>query len=274
MDLRQKPRSLSGIPLSEPQPREGESLVIVTHNWCDKCTWFGESVRVSPAETLVDSGDGLTFNSAHEHWIDLTHGRLYAEDKVNAAYLPVVKVDGVLATEREPWADSGGDFEIDYDSGDVTFFASQSGKSVTAEYSYASGSRFTIAPIAGKTLRIEKSEVQFSEDIDVKDTISFQPWVYNPADLPNKVPYGAATVYKCIRDFVDEAEGVYPTVPAIGGTSGRGLGQRHVVFPFNYKTMKVLQSSVGAEIRIDLEHDIVFGGEFATASFYCTSKDE
>lgn len=268
------PKSPSGVPLVEPHPREGSSLVIVTHNWCDKCTWYTQSTRVDPAEELTDSGDGLTFNSAHANWIDLTHGRMYGEDKIASSYLPVVKIDGVVATERAPFADSGGDFTINYVTGAVTFFSSQTGNTITAEYSYAGGSNFIIAPTTGKALRIEKSEVQFSTDIDIKDTIRFQPWVYNPADLPNKVPYGDPTVYKHIRDFIDEAEGVYPKVPAIGGSSGRGLSQEHCVFPFNYKTMKVLNDSQGAEISVSLDSDLVFGGEFATATFYCTSKDE
>lgn len=262
-----------GTPLVIPEPRQGSSAVIVTHNWCDRCTWYGDSVRVT-GETLIDSGDGLTFNSAHQHWIDLIHGRMYAEDKVNAPYLPKIYVEGVEMTERTPWADSGGDYQIDYEAGKVTFFSSQTGKTITADYSYENGSTFYIRPESGKKLQIEKSEVQFSQDVNMTDTINFQAWAYNPADPPNKVPAQAATVYKHIRDFVDEAEGVYPTVPALGGSSGRGLTQQHIVFPFNYKTVKQLYSSIGLEIRIWLSGHQAFGGEFATASFYCVSEDE
>ena len=267
------PKTPSGIPLVVPEPREGSSVVIVTHNWCDRCTWYGDSVRVT-GETLTDSGDGLTFNSAHQHWIDLIHGRMYAEDKVNAPYLPKIYVEGVEMTERVPWTSSGGDFQIDYETGKVTFFSSQTGKTITADYSYENGSTFYIRPESGKKLQIEKSEVQFSQDVNMTDTINFQAWAYNPADPLNKVPAQAATVYKHIRDFVDEAEGVYPTVPALGGSSGRGLTQQHIVFPFNYKTVKQLYSSMGLEIRIWLSGHQAFGGEFATASFYCVSEDE
>ena len=132
---------------------------------------------------------------------------------------------------------------------------------------------FYVQPSAGKMLKVENSEVQFSNDLVMNDTITFQLWVYNPYDLPNKVPYGNPTTYKTLRDFLDEAQGVYPQVPAIGGNS-RGIQNPHTVFPFPYKTVKPLQSSVGAEIRVTLQHGNAFGGEFATATFYCTVADE
>jgi hypothetical protein len=265
------PTSPSGVPLVVPEPREGDSLVVVSHNWCDRCTWYGDSERVV-GETLTTS-DNLVFSAAHDGWIDLTHGRLYAEDKISALYKPVVYVDGVPAVERASWADDGDDFVVNYDTGEVLFSNPQSGHTVTADYSYENGSTFYIRPIEGKELHIEKSEVQFSQDVDLRDTIAFQPYVYYPP-LEMKVPYGDPTVYKHVRDFVDEAEGVYPTVPAIGGNSGRGLSQPHVIFPFNYKTIKTLVYSYGAEIRVSLLSHKEFGGEFATASFYCTSQDE
>jgi hypothetical protein len=271
MDFRRKPKSPSGIPLEIPEPREGSSLVIVTHNWCDPTTWFGQSERVV-GETLA-TDDATEFSSANNHWIDLTHGKFYGEDRVSAPYLPAVYVDGAPAVEREPWKSSGGDFEIDYHEGKVTFFASQAGKVVTADYSHENGSLFIVAPEAGRILVIENSEVQFGKDLVMLDTINFQPWAYNPADLPNKVPVGEATVYKTIRDFIDEARGVYPMVPAIGG-SARGLASDHVVFPYNYKTVKELPASMGVEIRVWLKDDIQYEGEFATATFYCTSKAE
>lgn len=264
------PTSLSGIPLVMSEPREGSSIVVVTHNWADRCTWYNQSVRVE-AEELTTSDD-MTFSSAHSYWIDLSHGRLYAEDRVSAPYLPQVFVDNELATERIPWAVSGGDYCIDYISGAVVFFEAQTG-TVTSDYSYENGSLFIVTPSAGKRLVVENSEVQFSSDLIMLDTINFQPWAYNPADLPNKVPVEPATVYKTIRDFVDEARGVYPIVPAIGGIE-RGLTNTHVVFPYNYKTVKELQSSYGVEIRIWLSSDQSYSGEFGTATFYCTSKDE
>jgi len=256
-----------------PEPRvEGSQTIVVSHNWCDRCTWYGQSIRIT-GEELVDMGDGYNFSSAHPYWIDLAHGRLYREDLISATYLPKVYVDGYLATEREPFAISGGDFVVDYRSGVVTFASDMSGRTVTADYSRENGSMFTVAPKAGKKLWVEKTEIQFSLDVVLKDTTHFQAWAYNPSSPPNKVPVTEKTTYKVARDFVDEAQGVYPTVPAFGGV-GRGLQIAHVVLPFNYLQIKELKSSQGVEIRVWLEHDTEFEGTFGTATFYCTSFSE
>jgi len=257
--------------ISQEPRKVGSGLVIVTHNWCDPTTWYTQSVRIQ-GETLTDSGDGLAFVSTHQNWIDLTHGKIYREDLISAPYKPVIKVDGEVKTERAPWATSGGDFVIDYAAGKVTFFASQAGKTVTADYSYANGSMFIIAPASGRKLWVEYSEVQFSADIDVKSTTYFQPWAYDPVNPPNKIPVAAATIYKTLDNYIEEANGCYPIIPVMGGA--RGIRSERVTFPFRYPVIKELSSSAGVEIRIWLENDIPYGGEYGTATFYCTSYTE
>lgn len=253
------------------EPRKaGSGLIFVTHDWCDPTTWYTQSVRVTD-EVLVNSGDNKTFGSAHQNWIDLTHGKVYREDLLSAPYLPVVRVGGAIKTPRAPWADSGGDYEIDYAAGTVTFFEVQTGQ-VSACYSYENGSLFIVAPIPGKRLWVEYSEVQFSADIDIRSSTNFQPWAYNPADPPNKVPVVAPTTYKTLDNYIEEANGSYPIIPAMGGT--RGFAQDRLTFPFKYATVKELLSSYGLEIRIWLEGDVPFGGEYGTATFYCTSYAE
>jgi len=271
-DFRKKPNLDSEGRLREAlEPRkDGSGVVIVTYNWCDKCTWYQGSTRKTGQALTLDSG--TTYESGFANWIDLTHGRLYREDLVSADYLVKVYDDGVELTPREPFATSGGDYTVDYENGKVTLAAAPSG-AVTADFSHENGSLFTITPLEGKRLWVEESEVQFSSDIDIKDTIHFQAWAYNPADLPNKVPVTEKTTYKTAGDFVDEARGTYPQVPAFGGST-RGLSQPHLVFPFKYLQLKELFYSLGLEIRIWLENDTEFGGERATATFYCTSMDE
>lgn len=272
MDLRKPEQDDAGRLRISAEPRKtGSALVIVTHNWCDPTTWYTESERAT-SEELADSGDGLTFESDHVNWIDLTHGKIYREDLIASSYVPVVKVDGETKTERAPWAASGGDYSINYATGKVTFFSSQSGKIVTAGYSYATTSLFVVAPESGKTLWVEYSEVQFSKDIDIKSTTNFQPWAYNPASPPNKIPVALATVYKTLDNYIEEANGMYPVVPVMGGT--RGIENERITFPFHYPTVKELKASFGLEIRIWLEGDVPFDGEYGTATFYCTSYGE
>ena len=254
-----------------PEPRkDGSGLVVVTYNWCDKCTWYQGSTRKTGHALTLDTG--LVYDSGIQNWIDLTHGRLYREDLVSADYLVKVYDGATELTERTPFADSGGDYVVDYKTGKVTLAQAPSG-AVTADFSHENGSLFTIAPTEGKRLWVEDSEVQFSTDIDLTDTIHFQAWAYNPEDLPNKIAVTAKTTYKTAGDFVDEARGVYPQIPAFGGSS-RGLTQPTLNFPFKYMQLKELFYSQGLEIRVWLENDTEFAGERATATFYCSSYDE
>jgi hypothetical protein len=255
----------------EPR-KDGSGLVLVTYNWCNKCTWWQSSLRKTGQELTLK--DGNTFESGIPNWIDLTHGKLYREDAIpdRDYYCPRIYDDGVLMTERPPFKDVGGDFTVDYVNGEVTFYEAPSGP-VTADFSHENGSLFIIAPSDGKRLWVEESLVQFSEDIDLRDTVHFQAWAYNPEDLPNKVAVSKATTYKTAGDYVDEARGAFPSMPPFGGLT-RGLQKGTLTLPFKYLQLKELRSSLGLEIRVWLEEGISFGGERATAAFYCSSYSE
>ncbi len=259
-------------------PREiGDSRIVFTYNWADKCTWYQDSTRVT-GETLTTSDD-LTFSSTHTFWIDVMHGRMSHEGETTtlpdpSVYTPIIYVDGVPATERPPFSGTGGDFVADYDAGTVTFSSSQAGKTITADYSYAGSSLFIFAPSANKTLQIEKSEIQYSSDIVMNGTFKYAPWVINPADPPNKIQAAPAHVYKTLKDFVTEANGVYPIHPACPAANGRGLNHDHINAPFDYGVVRSLDSSLGAEVRIWIDNDVPCDGEFGEMTFYCIEYDE
>ncbi len=261
--------------ITVPEPETDRKMVnIVSHNFCDTCTWWQNATEVTDQALTEDTG--TVFSSPNERWIDLTHGRLYLEDRVEdrVNYIPVIKVDDVVKVEKPPFNLPGAyDYEVDYASGKITFQVDQTGKTVTASYYYGGSSAFTVRPDPGKVLWVRDSEVQFSSDIVMTSTINFQAWAYNPGDLPNKMPVTAMTNYKTLRNFVEEAKGVYPLVPAIGGAI-RGMTQEHVVFPFKYSQVKTLTSSQGVEIRVWMDEDVEFAGEFGTVTFYCSSYDE
>ncbi|MGD9209159.1 MAG: hypothetical protein PVI90_00210 [Desulfobacteraceae bacterium] len=272
-DFRIKPKlDTEGRTRSSIEPRkDAASVLVVSYNWCDKCTWYQNSIRKTGQTLTLDSG--TTYKSDISNWIDLTHGRLYREDLVSSNYLVKVYDNGVELTQRTSFTDSGGDYTVDYKNGKITLATAPSGP-VTADFSHENGSLFTIAPTAGKCLWVEESEVQFSTNIILNDTVHFQAFATNPYDPEGpKIPVTSKTTYKTAGDYVDEARGVYPSVPAFGGST-RGLLFGHLVFPFKYLQLQELLSSMGLEIRIWLENDIEFGGERATGTFYCTSKDE
>lgn len=242
------------VSISKP---EGSSATKVSHDWTDKCSWYQNSLQVT-GEPMTDSGDGLTFNSVNDGWIDLTHGRLYDEYSLPDKKEPKVYIDAVEQV-------SG--FTVDYDNGNVVFDSSPSG-AVTCDYWYATDSYWCIKPDPGKILGLEHAELNFSKDVMMSGAVSFEIWVYNPADLPNKIPYQTIK-YKNMKDIINAANLGQGYIPAMGG-----LQNDILVFPFNYATVKPLTYSSGAELRVKIDGDIPFSGEWATATFYVLSEDE
>jgi hypothetical protein len=288
-------------PLSKRQPdgsvwvvptgREGSETIQTTVNFSDKCTWWFESARIA-GETLTDSGDGLTFSSAHTHWIDVEHGRIFDEDAIKIdvehQYAVVVYVNGVEKARREAFMPSGGDYEVNYELGTITFFASQAGQTVTASYSYATGSTFTLKPTEGRALDLDYAEVDVSTDIAMNDTIRFEvfgyvqvfaPQLWSGFDPPGPFPTNylipiQTTRYKTTRQIKHEAIGVSAKMPALSPSTGRGNNAEWVTLPFRYGAIRRLWSRYGMELRISLEHNQAFGGDNATATFYCISRHE
>ena len=257
-----KTTSIQKVPIVSIQKPEGSSGSIATHDWCDKTTWYNKSTRVTGEEmTVVPDTDGLQYSSAHDYWIDLCHGRKSDEDEISSTYLAKIYDNAVLLTEDE-------DYEINYSTGVVTFESLPTGP-VTCDYSYAGESTFVLKPDSGKVLLIEHAELQFSTDVNLNGSyIDFEIWVYNPYDLPNKVMYKRKR-YKNIKDILNSANLGQGTIPAICG-----MNNPVVVLPFNYVTVTPLQSSVGAELRIRINGDQPFSGEFSTCTFYVTSMTE
>jgi hypothetical protein len=244
------------------------STKVVSHWWNDKTTWYQKSSQVT-AETLTDSGDGLTWNSANTDWINLVNGLVYNEDTFSTTYLAKVYVDAVEQTTG---------FTINYATGDVVFGSSQAGKTVTADYSHENGSTWTLVPDAGKMINIEHTEVQFSGDVKIPNAFfsgndttwfDFAIWVYDPDDLPNKMLY-KSTKYKSEMDIIADANLAY-SHPKFGNLPGSG---DYLTFPFDYGSLQALKASEGAELRISLKDDIPIIGSYATVTIYFLSRDE
>jgi len=238
---------------------EGSGATIVSHDWTDPCSWYKQSTRVIAETLTLDTGKIYDF--ANTNIIDLTHGRLYSEDDFLAGHELKVYDNAVLKTE-------GTDYTMNYETGVVTFDAGYSVTTpVTADYSYENGSCWVLAPDAGTVLHLEHAELNFSKDISMS-SVSFEIWVYNPADLPNKIMYKRLK-YKNIKDIINSANLGQGVIPAIGG-----LTKDVVIFPFNYVTLQSLKASDGAELRVSIDNETAFTGEWATATFYVMSEAE
>lgn len=263
------------------------SLTLFSHDWSDKTTWRETAVRVVD-EVAPDSGDHLTYTVAHTFLIDTYHGKVTGEDYLKDAdghsLRVVVKVNDVAKTEQDPHYGTGGDYTINYDAGTVTFLSALDPADVVkVTYHYAVSSLFTVAPSEGKVLTVDFVEVQFSADIQITDSIVFQPYgyvdVFAPQLMPGipsgtKIPLGDPLIYKTMRDYMNDSIRSYPKYPALGGGSWRGCPQEILVMDWDYLRAKPLVASAGMELRISLQHDTPFGGYYATATFYCGVGDE
>ena len=258
--------SLSGIDVSSHEKAlkvtntklEGSSTMKVSHNFCDKTTWYTESVEV-PNEPLTVSGgsDDKIFTSAHDFWIDLDNGKVPYEHRMREEYSPVVNVDGVPQTEG---------YTLNYESGIVTFDESQAGAVVTAQYHYAGGSGWYLSPAAGKIMKIIGTTVKFSDDavLDMEHSISFQLYVGGGSSA-----YGSPTVYNNLEDVIKCCMGKAYVVPSFSTVT-----RQTIALPFDYITSKDLASSIGALIKIKLANDEPMTGTFGIVTADCISVDE
>lgn len=280
-----QPRTPDGKAIVSLWPTEGSKSTLITPNWCDKRTWYQAATRhVDETPSVVTPL--LVYEVASKPVIDTYHGRITGEDflkdAANNSYRVIVKVDGVAKTEQDPHTATGGDYVIDYTTGRITFLSALSiGAAVTVTYHHSSDSTFVLKPSAGKILKLVSVEAQFAKDVDIKDSVIFQPYGYAGIFAPQLgypfatlVPLGSPTVYKTLLDYINEANGAYPEIDTIAGVGWRNLLSPILTFPWKYQAVTDLRSSWGMEVRISLQHHEPFGGSVSTASFYCLSVPE
>jgi len=275
-----------------PVGRDGSEIVWATHNFCDKTSWYGEALRRSEVQ-LTSSDGGFTFyeSGSIKPWIDMYNGKTLHEDNIRAASNGYYDIEIVASQTTKSMNDCivpgcsacSGDYTVNFNSGSVIFNSQITG-SVYATFCEPNSAWWTLQPRQGTRLSVEGAEMQFSEDVDLRDNIVMQIrgyvqvfapqyWQGNGGPLPTnyKIVLGEYQ-YKSLGEFVDETEGAYPVVPAIGGPS-RGLKSAMYGLPFAYKTIRELIPEYGMEIRVGLKHDHEFGGFRATATFYCVEKE-
>jgi len=296
-------RQIDDAPLVAIQGRVGSEVIYASHNFADPTTWYNGSIRVTSA-SLEQSGSFWCCPTSSVHcgkpWIDMYHGKTYdeeglAEDQQILAqagggdphgYSVSIFVTGTLMQQRKPFAQSGGDYTIDYREGHVIPTGDWSGLDVTASFSRMGDSTYYLEPLPGKVLVMEKAEVQFSKDIALTTTFImgvegyaavFAPQYIqaNGGPLPNDARIMLeTTLYKTVDQLIDESIMAFPEIPVLSSGTLRGYQQPRHIFQFHYAAVRKLYSSLGLRVVITNEDDIPFGGERATATFYCTSEPD
>lgn len=275
-------------------PTEGSSVNIFSHDWCNPTTWYTQAVRVVD-EVATDSGDQITWNLSRQNIIDTYHGKITGEDFLSDSggnsYRVSVTVDGVAKAEVDPHTGVG-DFTVDYANGKIVFGSALNvGAVVKATYHYENGSLFIVAPDSGKRLLLKRVEVQFTDNINITDTIKFIPYglvdvfapslVNNPYPSGTKIPINDGTVYKTMQDYINESNGAQPKIIDLGGSSSnwRASQNKTVILVWDYMTVDYISSAAGVELHTYLDHDTPFSSinttpASAIATFYCLSEDE
>ena len=261
----------------KPKVNIGPRSWTFSHNFCDPTTWFGDSIRIT--NEVIGTGNGILgiFNLDNSNVIDIVHGKVTDEDNLDGNYKLVVKINGVVKTEREFGKTTGGDYLANYNTGQITFFIPPAiGDSITADYSYNNGSTMYIRPKPGLKTVITWSECQFSKDLIMNDNLISAVFTYNPTmgAPPAKFEYpNSRSRYKRMYDFINYTNGSFPIIPSMGG-SARGLSNDILQLKYEYTSAIELPSSAGAEIRVWLENNISFGGEIAAITFYGYEESE
>lgn len=261
-------KSIPKVAVYEP---EGFFKSFVTHNLCDKTTWFQQSTEVT-GETLtqVTPPLGLIYSFANQNVIDLEHGKITGETDYSLDFSTGQYTETLRDQYRVRIYDNGVElssgYAVDYAAGTVSFTSLPTGP-VTADYHYAGSSKYVLAAPAGKVLQIRHVEIQFTKNLTFVPIVQ-DIRVYNPNDLPNKmtVEYIAFQNEWDVINIGNQGKGEIPQYGA--------LGHDVLVFPFAYGRTIDLASSVGSEIALSLKDDVAMGGDWATITFYTTQVDE
>lgn len=255
--------------------------MLFSQDFTDKTTWFNESVAVTAEAVGTGDGSTVVFNLANPWVIDLSHGLISDENYITksggGSYIPVVKVDGVVKTEREYGFASGGDYEINYATGAITFFvAPPNGEDITCDYNYSpidAGSHFIAGPPADKVLTITAFEMNVSADMGFTDTIITAAYIWPqalglPAGPKMEVP-GSRQYFKNMDDVINYTQRSWPPFPPISGPNGREMTQERYQLRFEYSDTSVmtLNDAYGLELHMWLEHHVPFTGEKACVTF-------
>lgn len=288
----------SSVPVTQWKPccNSHSRIYLFSIDFCKKETWYVESTQVS--NEIIGTGNGsiTQFDLAHgsgfgEAIIDLCHGKVTDENLITppsgspGGYIPIVTVSGIQLQEREMYEATGGDYEIDYIAGKITFYSPPaSGEEILASYYYSPADHGPIimgGPSAGKRWIIDAAEAQFSSDIVLTDTMlqnivldypvfdGSGNYLYTIYDMKATTD----AIYTNAGSFLDFCWGSLPTIPAWGG-SERGMQNETILLRWSYLTPIVLNSSLNMRVKIWSKHQRAFGGERATVVLYGLETDE
>jgi len=267
----------------KPTQNEQKRIYIFSCDFTKKETWHHDSLWATESFPDID-GVQKTFQLAHGSGvgtavIDLSHKKITEEATIvtpsGGSYIPVVKINGAVQTEREAYKTSGGQYTIDYVAGELTFIATPpSGNTVTIDYFYSPvgvGPIVKASPPTGKKWTLTAAEIQFSTDVIMNDAMVQNVFLQHP--VYGYVSAGADVEYANIGTVLDYTYGSFPVVPAHGGPI-RGTQTDTIILRWDYLSTIELLSSLSMEMKAWTKDALGFSGERATVTIYGVETDE
>ena len=285
----------------------GWKETFISPNWCDKTTWYENSVKVVN-ETLTTL-DNINYSiSTPQPIIDAKHWKIPDEGIKPVIFNchPQVSINDVVVNESYYVGNSivSQDYTINYDLGLVTFNTTLQPTDIvkmtynklnTTEFVNPYGYRqsaWTIKAPEGYRVLLNSAEVQFSVDLIMRDTIRFIPYstvgkdplinflMYAPYNYPEgtEIPLSMLDPtmekrFNNMMDFIDDSNDCYfikacdPLIREL-----RDLPCDMTVYKWQYQGTEnmELNSKLGRFMKIFLKDDQVFYGTRATATLYGT----
>ncbi len=291
----------------------GVGLRLATHNFCDPCTWWHESVGVV-AGACTNSGDDLTYTvdgMANDWIIDLSHKRLTFEDAITedtvppggvavANLVPTVLQDGVPLAQALEGDESDPDrYTLNYGNttwkpqGDpaVVFAVARNPAAViTLSYRKAVGSGFIFDPPTGKRWVFEDAEVDHTSDLNMNAAFVTEVSGSKTDNPPNGTAGTLAVLggrrYNNVRDFHTMARGFRGPLPANLGVIG---GVPVEAWTWEWKFMRAdefydslnYRDTSGEpdeytwnQVRAYVDGDQPYPGHYMTLTYYGQESDE
>lgn len=281
----------------QPVAPQGGGGRIVSHNLCDKRTWWQESEE-HLGLTFTDSGDGITWNMDDAGpIISVREGLLVFEDGVDES---TVSPNGNTMTSIVPKVyDNGtliGDSEyvIDSSTGSITFDSAMAGP-ITMDCrkpkSTSGASKFTWTPKAGQMMVVEDAEADMTENYDHAAPVRVDVYGSHPVITGGTVAIVDTKLYKTFHDFHAAAREFYGPIPAGMGGAG-GVNSPKWTFRWNYLRSDVIHDTVNYvhdnhfpgevsersvtlhKIEVSIVGDEEFGGDILTLIMFAGSEPE
>jgi len=192
-----------------------------------------------------------------------------------SGYVPIVTVNEIEKIERGYATSTGGDYEIDYKAGTLTFYEGvEADDVVSVTYFYVDGTgegKLLVAPGAGKKFLIDKIEIQTTTDVVIKADMVSNVYVDSSVfGLPPGTPMAGRrpTILKNFKDVHNWAHLIHPESQAQAANDPRGLPAAVRVHEVRYLSEIPLLSSMGATLKTAIVGNVPFEGTWASVVIY------